>query len=1274
MANYDLMYEGPQIDGILNTGKKLEDDGYIFLGVAATNTSGGTPTKRVYYFAGPGTYAGFGTSTTIPSGSVGIFKYDGSSWSCSIVAVGGGGSYDVSAEHGGATYASLSAAIAAIPAIERKAGMEIKFVKTSTSKYEYWSYIGTSTTSTIFENTTNWVGVDAIPTNGSKNLLESGGVYTALNAINEKLNQGYLYYGFAATDTVPVVPGQKIFYIATSAGTYSHFLANGDIPIVLQKDGLAFICGGVEADEWNAEENLLVDDEPTAGSENLVKSGGVYSEIQTTKNSLQVNIDGDLQGIFDSSSLFNEEVIDSSAISELSGCTITKDGVISSSSIANAKVEYFRVSKGDVIKITITQRDEYRVAFGLFSAVPSEGNTAYAYNAYPVPIHSGFMKYFGIEINGYFAIYTINPHTLSKLSSKVLDKDTVVYDFATPYKVFVNYGINAGGNLYANNNRCCTDYIDITAFNKLVYTRAITNGSGNLYGLAFYDENKVFIQGSGIWETHGGEVGYTIFETNIPEGAVYARFTFWKDTKYGKFWFGDPTKDPTIKKLYEQRNPSLTLNATRIEVDGQGNTFVKKNFDFGNARIVKVCLEDITIPTSEVIGDSKFLIGYEDANSTYHAIIRFNKENEIINSEYYAIIPSDAVKLYIGGRCSVGNSIVCDVLDVTDEYPNIKSITADNIQRYDIGGSYNRALFNFEIGSGTLFMINPLVSDLPYSYQINGVTVNSDHTTTNVITNAWSNTLQMAELGNNYTFGRIQLRKSDNSVITDEDIADFLDSVEIIVRCKDKKELVLADNEKKMLLAGLTVSSNALKSDFCVKPKQDMTLKVHLPSWVKVRFYGGLRDGRVYTNYYYDGDEVPLTYLQGGMNTYVYHIDNTVEMKLSHYNALIGNGEIAFTYNSKDGYIIERNFDSEKYMGAIRSTPVTTDSGAGNYNIPTIVHVSDIHGDVDRFNAAYDYADYLKADIVINTGDNPFFNMSDGVLFHDEVVFAHAANFANCIGNHDTYDSSVANILAKNIVPFAETYGYHKLSSSDVTDKGYYYKDLDAQKLRIIAIDEYDGITQAAYKARVSSDQINWFISTLAATPAGYGVIVIMHQAPHTINAISGKIGFNDVTMDPQIAAIDSDYMRIAKITGNPFGKIIDAFIDKTTVSGSYTQKNAAMSDNETISYAADFTSLNTDVEFICYLNGHTHRDFIGYVADCENNQLNLNICSTSPISQSTGMKSPCDIMRGSNGANQDAFNVYTIDRTNHRVGICRIGANLSNDLRDRKVMWVSYV
>lgn len=52
--------------------------GYIFKGVATPSTSPGTPDENVFYIGGAGTYANFGTSVTVPVGSIGVFKYNGS--------------------------------------------------------------------------------------------------------------------------------------------------------------------------------------------------------------------------------------------------------------------------------------------------------------------------------------------------------------------------------------------------------------------------------------------------------------------------------------------------------------------------------------------------------------------------------------------------------------------------------------------------------------------------------------------------------------------------------------------------------------------------------------------------------------------------------------------------------------------------------------------------------------------------------------------------------------------------------------------------------------------------------------------------------------------------------------------------------------------------------------------------------------------------------------------------------------------------------------------
>lgn len=113
----------------------------------------------------------------------------------------------------------------------------------------------------------------------------SSNIDSFLSAITTRLNTGALYAGYATPSTTPAaLTSQEVFYLATQAGTYTNFHFNGgDDPIVLAKDGIYFIVSGLDDDDWNAETMLQLDDEPTAGSDNLVKSGGVSENLVLQK-------------------------------------------------------------------------------------------------------------------------------------------------------------------------------------------------------------------------------------------------------------------------------------------------------------------------------------------------------------------------------------------------------------------------------------------------------------------------------------------------------------------------------------------------------------------------------------------------------------------------------------------------------------------------------------------------------------------------------------------------------------------------------------------------------------------------------------------------------------------------------------------------------------------------------------------------------------------------------------------------------------------------------
>lgn len=720
----------------------------------------------------------------------------------------------------------------------------------------------------------------------------------------------------------------------------------------------------------------------------------------------------------------------------------------------------------------------------------------------------------------------------------------------------------------------------------------------------------------------------------------------------------------------EQTTPAF-VNGYRTSFAGQGSTYVAgQSVSVDNRKVLKFIVADEDYPRTATSAQVIFGIYCTLANDEILRMVAVFG-SEAVNKEYVVVLPDGCKAVTIGGRADAGYSCVCDIIDLTDEYRFVRKLAAE-----DLFISSLARLRAYVKGTGDGYMMfRKINSDSGYIISGTSFAVDSEHTQT--VVDAVSDTSNIGYSVfdmQGVNFVGVYGRASDNHSMSTADITAFLNDFEVVLY--ESREFVgneLADGEKALLMPQFNPSGNAAFTDFYTKMKQHLSINVHLPEWLKIRINHGVRTERSTTGYYYDGDVVNAADIEGsGMyiefapsTSSVFRISDAIMKRW------IGQGLILLSVKSEDGSIMDRSHDAEKYAGAIMATP------GANKAFPVIVHVSDLHGDVTRFTSAFDFADYINADLLVNTGDNYFYVSTDGMLYHSNVVLSHKTDFANCLGNHDSYDTSVANVISKNIAPFKERYHYYKGVDGGepvLTDTAYYYKDLAAHNLRIIALNVYDGITYSNYLARISSEQINWFIDTLAATPAGYGVIVILHPIPHLVTPIPGKLDFVDTTMSANQTTMDSDYMTNGKLLGMPLNKIIDAFIQRGTVSDSYTQKDTTKEADETISYEADFTNVADGVEFICFLNGHTHRDYVGYVSDCAENQLNINVCSAAPLSQSSGMKTASDIMRDTNTANQDAFNIYTIDRENKVVGIARVGANLNKELTPRKVMFVSYI
>lgn len=352
-------------------------------------------------------------------------------------------------------------------------------------------------------------------------------------------------------------------------------------------------------------------------------------------------------------------------------------------------------------------------------------------------------------------------------------------------------------------------------------------------------------------------------------------------------------------------------------------------------------------------------------------------------------------------------------------------------------------------------------------------------------------------------------------------------------------------------------------------------------------------------------------------------------------------------------------------------------SGSSNMNyrsLPTFSHTSDVHGDYARVKRFNEFSEKLGVSMACLTGDIVGYNIhtdSNHFEWFHEIVKNSSVKWGVCVGNHDSHVGSGSSAYTMNDDDLYDIF-YDDIAEDvgNETGKLWYLYDDEVRSIRVISLDLYQagGVWTYTY---FTQSQLSWLCDALASTPSGYGVVILMHAQQLSVVKDNSYAKFFQTVRKGDSAehynAIDND--------GDPIGDIVNAFINKTTISKSYTQNSGA----ETLTVSGDFSSVPSGCEFICYMTGHFHQDTIGYnprpVGDPK--QLILNItCGCSLYGGSTYkyLADVSDLPRNSLDATQDAFNVYGIDRTNKVVRVARVGANLNNNFEIRDYMAIPYV
>ena len=316
-----------------------------------------------------------------------------------------------------------------------------------------------------------------------------------------------------------------------------------------------------------------------------------------------------------------------------------------------------------------------------------------------------------------------------------------------------------------------------------------------------------------------------------------------------------------------------------------------------------------------------------------------------------------------------------------------------------------------------------------------------------------------------------------------------------------------------------------------------------------------------------------------------------------------------------------------------------------------LLQLTDQHGDETRMNRAMQFAskygEYI--DDVIHTGDLVYDNWADGIDWFANIQ--NKNNILQVIGNHDVvfkagsdgkiytdpndlsryietsgyislnktthtvlgYKNSdneivwfnYTDIYGRYIAPYVSNWGVVQPSNAATQGLNYYYKDYTEQGIRLVILDcmMYD------------TAQNTWLISVLEdAKTNGYGVIIAEHYP------------------------IQLDGFEYCAFTSSGNDDVLDFYQGE---GHDYTLADAQL--------AVD-NFMNAGGEFICWLAGHTHKDFCGTI---KNYPKQVMLVSTL-----TGINhiSWGDEVRTVGTKTEDCFSIISIDRYKKIVRLYRVG------------------
>lgn len=306
-----------------------------------------------------------------------------------------------------------------------------------------------------------------------------------------------------------------------------------------------------------------------------------------------------------------------------------------------------------------------------------------------------------------------------------------------------------------------------------------------------------------------------------------------------------------------------------------------------------------------------------------------------------------------------------------------------------------------------------------------------------------------------------------------------------------------------------------------------------------------------------------------------------------------------------------------------------------NHNNFTLAHITDVHADVLRYANFRQFVDENKdlIDVAISTGD--LVDLQRDVQWDAVNGVDGDVEILQVVGNHDAGHQSGDTLLTDEEL-------VAKFGITTNTGKMYYYKDFG--DYRIIVLNQFEGSTKGTYE--YSSAELTWLLSVLDSSIAANKHVIIASHIADTF-PVSNNTGF---------------YQRYNRWLNKypPMQSGIEAVIDAFKRGTSVSTTVSGISVNHTFSASGDF---------LCWICGHYHGDYIGYSETYPDQLYLMGNCGacTSPFKGNMG-ETNSDLARISGTPTEDCFNIYSFDLANRLVKVARIGANVNDMMTERKM------